>query len=349
MDTALVEIVRCPECRGTLSAFDSTGCACNGSASSDGARILACDGCRRWFPVIDEIPRLFPDLVRDVRSDEEFFARHEQAFAGLGLSRRHFGARSIALDVYPQFQRQRLRWGRQDRWEDLYLAPIRYSAPDRKPDTPGKSFFSMNLHCDYGTHPRKDQIIAAVAAAGGQLALDIGCGAAGKRALLTERGNRYVGVDVQGFSGPDVQVTAASLPFADSTFDFVICDSVLEHVHDPWKVSAEVYRVLKPGGKGLFVVPFIYKYHGAPFDFFRYTKSGFHTLLRHYSVVEIFSFGGFFHVVGHMAEAFYPHVPFGLGWMLKAIHNCIFYFLNKLDRFDRYRIFSRGYYGLVQK
>ena len=58
--------------------------------------------------------------------------------------------------------------------------------------------------------------------------------------------------------------------------------------HDPWKVSAEVYRVLKPGGKGLFVVPFIYKYHGAPFDFFRYTKSGFHTLLRQYAVVEIF-------------------------------------------------------------
>ena len=57
------------------------------------------------------------------------------------------------------------------------------------------------------------------------------------------------------------------------------------------------------------MVPFIYKSHGAPFDFFRYTKSGLHTLLREYSVVKIFSFGGFFHVVGHMGEAFYPHVP----------------------------------------
>jgi hypothetical protein len=89
--------------------------------------------------------------------------------------------------------------------------------------------------------------------------------------------------------------------------------------------------------------------HGAPFDFFRYTKSGLHTLLREYSVVQIFSFGGFFHVVDHMAEAFYPHVPWGLGRLLKAVHKCVFYLLNKLDRFDRYRIFCRGYYALVEK
>ena len=54
-------------------------------------------------------------------------------------------------------------------------------------------------------------------------------------------------------------------------------------------------------------------------------------------------------VVGHVAEAFYPHVPLGVGRVLKAMHNCLFYLLNKLDRFDRYRIFSRGYYALVEK
>ena len=53
--------------------------------------------------------------------------------------------------------------------------------------------------------------------------------------------------------------------------------------------------------------------------------------------------------MGHVAEAFYPHVPLGVGRVLKAMHNCLFYLLNKLDRFDRYRIFSRGYYALVEK
>jgi uncharacterized protein YbaR (Trm112 family) len=349
VDIGLLQVIRCPECRGGFSAFDPSGRQCTAQPSSDGARVLACERCSRWFPVVDEIPRLLPDLLRDVRSDEDFFAANEPAFARLQAPRRHFGSRTTTTDVYGQFQKQRLLWGLQDRWEDLYLLPVRYSAPDRKPDPPAKSFFSMNLHCDYGANPRKDQIIAAVAAGGGKLTLDIGCAAGGKRSLLTERGNRYVGLDVQAFSGPDIQATAASLPFGDATFDFVICDSVLEHVPEPWKVTAEIFRVLKPGGQGLFVVPFIYKNHGAPFDFFRYTKSGLHTVLRDYSVVRLFSFGGFFHVVGHMMEAFYPHVPFGVGRLLKAMHNCVFYVLNKLDRFDRYRIFSRGYYALVEK
>ena len=349
VDRALLEIIRCPECRGTLSAFDSGGRGCQASASSNGARVLRCEACSRWFPIVDEIPRLLPDVLRDVRSDEDFFASNQGAFSQLPVPRSHFGSRTATPDVHRQFQKQRLLWGTQERWEDLYLAPVRYAAPDRAPNPQAKTFFSMNLHCHYGTQPRKDEIIAQTAASGGKLTLDIGCAAAGKRALLRENGNRYVGLDVQAFSGPDIQATAASLPFGDATFDFVICDSVLEHVHDPWKVSAEIFRILKPGAKGLFVVPFIYKSHGAPFDFFRYTKSGLHTLLRQYSVVKIFSFGGFFHVVGHMAEAFYPHVPLGFGRVLKAIHNCIFYLLNKLDRFDRYRIFSRGYYALVEK
>src|SRR5437016_267080 len=291
VDRALLEIIRCPECRGTLSAFDSGGRGCQASASSNGARVLRCDACRRWFPIVDEIPRLLPDVLRDVRSDEDFFASNQGAFSQLPVPRSHFGNRTATPDVHRQFQKQRLLWGTQERWEDLYLAPVRYAAPDRAPNPHAKTFFSMNLHCHYGTQPRKDEIIVQTAASGGKLTLDIGCAAAGKRALLRENGNRYVGLDVQAFSGPDIQATAASLPFGDATFDFVICDSVLEHVHDPWKVSAEIFRILKPGGKGLFVVPFIYKSHGAPFDFFRYTKSGLHTLLREYSVVKIFSFG----------------------------------------------------------
>ncbi|MFN8545589.1 MAG: class I SAM-dependent methyltransferase [Candidatus Binatia bacterium] len=303
--------------------------------------------------MVDGIPRLLPDSLRDTRSDDEFFAANREAFSRLGISQSHFGSRTATLDLYRQFQRQRLLWGVQDRWEDLYQAPVEYSSPKRKrrwKDTKGAlRFFSMNLHCEYGTQPRKDQIIAQVGAGGGKLTLDVGCGGAGNRALLETNGNRYVGLDVQAFNGPDVQASAAALPFGDGTFDFIICDSVLEHVPDPWRVTAELFRVLKPGGKGMFVVPFIYKNHGAPFDFFRYTKSGLHTLLRNYAVVKIYSFGGFFHVVGHMMEAFYSHIPFGVGRLMKAIHNCVFFALNKLDRFDRYRIFCRGYYAEVDK
>ena len=123
----------------------------------------------------------------------------------------------------------------------------------------------------------------------------------------------------------------------------------MEHVSDPFDVVNEIFRVLKPGGKGYFVIPFSYKNHGAPFDFYRYTKSGLHALLKNYSKIRIYSFGGYVHAFSHMIESFYPHLPFGTGRILKAIHNSIFFFLNKIDRFDTYKLFSRGFYAFVTK
>jgi SAM-dependent methyltransferase len=49
-----------------------------------------------------------------------------------------------------------------------------------------------------------------------------------------------------------VKGVAERLPFGDAEFDFVNCNSVMEHVDDPWTVFAEVFRVLRPGGGFLF-------------------------------------------------------------------------------------------------
>lgn len=47
------------------------------------------------------------------------------------------------------------------------------------------------------------------------------------------------------------QADARALPFEEGEFQSVIAVSVLEHIPDPWKVVAEVYRVLRPGGRFL--------------------------------------------------------------------------------------------------
>lgn len=49
--------------------------------------------------------------------------------------------------------------------------------------------------------------------------------------------------------------TAQSLPFADDSFDLAICKCVLEHLADPQQALAEVRRVLKPGGRMVFLTP----------------------------------------------------------------------------------------------
>ena len=48
---------------------------------------------------------------------------------------------------------------------------------------------------------------------------------------------------------------AGRLPFADDSFDAVICSEVLEHLRDVDLALAEIDRVLKPGGKFALSVP----------------------------------------------------------------------------------------------
>ncbi len=53
----------------------------------------------------------------------------------------------------------------------------------------------------------------------------------------------------------DVLMDVQDIPFDDNTFDVVFCNHVLEHVADDNKAMSELYRILKPGGLGIFQVP----------------------------------------------------------------------------------------------
>jgi SAM-dependent methyltransferase len=53
-----------------------------------------------------------------------------------------------------------------------------------------------------------------------------------------------------------VDITAMDC-YANATFDAFICSHVLEHVNDDRKAMAELWRVLKPGGWGIAMVPIL--------------------------------------------------------------------------------------------
>ena len=53
----------------------------------------------------------------------------------------------------------------------------------------------------------------------------------------------------------DVKADICNLPFKDNEFDVILCNHVLEHIPDDTKAMQELYRVLKPGGFGIFQIP----------------------------------------------------------------------------------------------
>ncbi|WP_111682071.1 class I SAM-dependent methyltransferase [Winogradskyella tangerina] len=53
----------------------------------------------------------------------------------------------------------------------------------------------------------------------------------------------------------DVKADICNLPFEDNSYDVIFCNHVLEHIPDDTKAMQELYRVMKPGGWGIFQIP----------------------------------------------------------------------------------------------
>ena len=93
--------------------------------------------------------------------------------------------------------------------------------------------------------------------------LEVGCGAGLLLANLRSRAKQIVGLDlhqalpqvrrmlrsVHQADEPLVRGSVLGLPFRDSSFDAVVCMSVLEHLRDLDRAITELARVLRPGGK----------------------------------------------------------------------------------------------------
>jgi SAM-dependent methyltransferase len=113
--------------------------------------------------------------------------------------------------------------------------------------------------------------------------LDVGCGTKPYRSLF--KVESYRGLDIDSPITRDRAVAddfydGARFPYQDRSFDSVLCNQVLEHVFNPDEFLAEIYRVLKPSGKLLLTVPFVWDEHEQPYDYARYSSFGLKALLE---------------------------------------------------------------------
>lgn len=95
----------------------------------------------------------------------------------------------------------------------------------------------------------------------GETILDVGCGGGQLLFLHRDRYECLYGleysanrlaqavVNLSDYSFTGVEASAELIPFEDNFFDRIISADVIEHVPDVYQATAEMFRVLKPGGE----------------------------------------------------------------------------------------------------
>jgi SAM-dependent methyltransferase len=110
--------------------------------------------------------------------------------------------------------------------------------------------------------PRGEMLLFWKDFAGCRKVLDLGCGV-GRFGEFKHAGVEVFGVDndvgavkeAKRHEKAAVGDITKPLPFPDNSFDGILAKDILEHVQEPWKLAAEMKRVLKKDGVVIATVP----------------------------------------------------------------------------------------------
>ncbi|MCF6320553.1 MAG: class I SAM-dependent methyltransferase [Rhizobiaceae bacterium] len=104
--------------------------------------------------------------------------------------------------------------------------------------------------------------------------LDVGGGKNARYVKHLQSGIEYASVNIDKEIEPTYLINPGDkLPLEDNSIDCCSTMNTLEHVYDPKFQLKEINRVLKPGGKVVISIPWIFRIHGHPDDYSRRTPS----------------------------------------------------------------------------
>lgn len=131
----------------------------------------------------------------------------------------------------------------------------------------------------------------------------------------TDRHSKHkdaLGVDMIAGEGVDVVLNLEDeLPADLGTFAHIECMSVLEHTPRPWVMAANLERLLKVGGSIYVAVPFIWRVHAYPSDYWRFTIEAVRVIFPRISWTHM--------SYAHRSVSAHPKTP-------KLMHNGMPYF-----------------------
>jgi len=123
----------------------------------------------------------------------------------------------------------------------------------------------------------------------GNRVVDVGCSSRWVKNHLPAN-CEYIGLDYPATASewygtqPTIFCDAAKLPIENDVADFVLMLNMLEHVVDAEIVLSEACRILKPKGRLIIQVPFLYPLHDEPRDFRRFTQHGLRKMLERHGM-----------------------------------------------------------------
>jgi len=200
-----------------------------------------------------------------------------------------------------------------------------------------------------------DAFVAITGLAAGARVADLGCGSGAFTHLLEGAGYACVGVDLSAKllaigrrKYPQLQFMAGDieqLPFADASLDGILLSGVVHHFPDPSRCAAEVFRVLRPGGRFVAFDPnrmnpfmWLYRDRASPF----YSSVGVTANERPVLAREtaaVFTRAGFSISSQYLAGLSYRYVASSWARLLLPIYNAMDRALFGLDLMERWRPF----------
>lgn len=107
----------------------------------------------------------------------------------------------------------------------------------------------------------------------------------------------YISLNLLFSERPEIVADACAIPLSDNSLESIIILEVLEHVPATETLVSECLRVLKNEGTIIGSTRFIHPEHGAPHDYYRFTKDSLKILLSDFSDHKIKKLGNKLHVL----------------------------------------------------
>ena len=141
--------------------------------------------------------------------------------------------------------------------------------------------------------------------------IEIGSGSQDQRGRFRCQLARWYSIDILRNKKPTIIGNGENLPIKTNSAATLIALEILEHVENPDRFIKEMHRVLKPKSRLYLSMPFLYRYHAAPFDYQRYTESKLRKLFQEsgFIIDSIECHGYYFSVLSEQIKSLLARIP----------------------------------------